>query len=191
MKGNMLRPLSLALLLFFGVGMFSGCTQNMLGSPQTKTGYYFDQETFNREKALWESQNLESYQYIYDYRGNNNIGGYYTEITVKPGGSSVKNLSEWGAQVGDPDYESWLELVAERCGEPGISGLYEWLGSEASGYKESHNAPGSLVEITVEYDEFFHFPKKIRMYLRDGPYVPNSPPGAVAINVKISDFEVD
>ena len=189
MKGDILRPLSLALLLFCA-GMFSGCTQNMPGSPQTKTGYYFDQETFNREKALWESQNLEAYQYKHFYVGNH-VGEYYAEISVKPEGSSVKNISRWGPEEDDPDYEWWLELVAERCGEPGISGLYEWLGSEASGYKESHNAPGSLVEITVEYDEFFHFPKKIRMYLRDGPYVPNSPPGAVAINVKISDFEVD
>ena len=189
MKTDTLRPLSLALLLFCA-GMFSGCTQNMPGSPQTKTGYYFDQETFNREKALWESQNLESYQYIHDYR-DNIVGGYYTEINVRPGGNSVKNLSEWGAQVGDPDYEWWLELVAERCGEPGISGLYEWLGSEASRVKESYKASGSLVKITVEYDEVFHFPQKIDIYARDGPFNPGLIPGAGGANVIIKDFEVD
>ena len=190
MKGNILRPLSLALLLFFGVGMFSGCTQNMLGSPQTKTGYYFDQETFNREKALWESQNLEAYQYKHFYVGNH-VGEYYAEISVKPEGSSVKNISRWGPEEDDPRYDSWRDLMALNCGEPSISGLYEWLGARASKAKESCKTPGSLAEIDVEYDEVFHFPKKIDIYARSGPYIPNGAPGAGITDVIIEDFEVD
>ena len=112
------------------------------------------------------------------------------EISVKPEGSSVKNLSGGGPEEDDPHYDSWVGEMPEPCGEPGISGLYEWLGSRALRFKESDNAPGSLVEITVEYDTSFHFPKKIDIYARNGPYDPALIPGAVGIDVIIKDFEV-
>jgi hypothetical protein len=125
------------------------------GVVETSTVYKYDKTTFDREFAAWQAAGIKNYQYTFKYFAEfcGTLGPY--TITVKEHAQSVIT------PVPNPNKASLITEDIDKV-YADIKGFIKYIETiKENGGCDSDGDKFSTLQIEVEYDTVYHYPKYI------------------------------
>ena len=141
----------------------------------------FDQNTFEKNRQLWENSGIKDYTFIQEY-SSSSVGRLPKLITVVIDGTldTIYSLSNLGLDYHIENYTNYKTI-------DDVFQFIEW----STGYYEdiinSNQSNMKGAEFAITYDETYHYPTEIKC----SGYYSVGVLGGLNVRINISDFEIN